>query len=275
MALVVTDNSPAAGSIAWTGLTITKNITDYNIDDGNSDKKYLWWDYDSPNTLQESDTQPTLEDDDGDRLVFLNISGTHSICIQATIPHGSQIKTGTLPLVALEEDPHPAGMVHPWAGAVADIPTGWLHCDGSSLVRTAYSDLFSAIGTIHGAADGSHFNVPDLRDVSIMGAKQDDSGVPKSNVSGSLTQEGGSKDHTLAESEIPAHTHGSVGNHQHGIRYGKNGGSGSFADILKADGSYTTMFSGSAGAHTHNSVGGGGAHNNLHPYYVLTYIIKT
>jgi len=38
-----------------------------------------------------------------------------------------------------------------------------LERDGSSLLRTDYSELFSAIGTMYGAVDGTHFNLPDDR----------------------------------------------------------------------------------------------------------------
>jgi microcystin-dependent protein len=52
----------------------------------------------------------------------------------------------------------PAGMVNDFAGTAA--PTGWLECDGSSVLRSTYPDLFTAIGTTWGAADGTHFNLP-------------------------------------------------------------------------------------------------------------------
>lgn len=55
----------------------------------------------------------------------------------------------------------PAGAVIPYAGAAA--PTGFLMCDGSSQVRATYPDLFTAIGTVFGAVDGSHFTLPDMR----------------------------------------------------------------------------------------------------------------
>lgn len=43
-------------------------------------------------------------------------------------------------------------------------PLGWLYCNGSAVSRTAYSNLFSKIGTVFGAGDGSTtFNVPDTR----------------------------------------------------------------------------------------------------------------
>lgn len=53
------------------------------------------------------------------------------------------------------------GTVVFFAGAVA--PTGWLLCDGGSYLRATYAALFALIGTTYGSADGTHFNVPDLR----------------------------------------------------------------------------------------------------------------
>lgn len=54
------------------------------------------------------------------------------------------------------------------AGSIVDFggespPSGWLECDGSSLLRASYPALFAAIGTLHGAADGTHFNIPNHR----------------------------------------------------------------------------------------------------------------
>tara|TARA_R110000823_G_scaffold277831_2_gene396321 strand:- start:4082 stop:4675 length:594 start_codon:yes stop_codon:yes gene_type:complete len=43
-------------------------------------------------------------------------------------------------------------------------PIGWLKANGPTVSRTAYSDLFSAIGTSYGAGDGSTtFTLPDFR----------------------------------------------------------------------------------------------------------------
>ena len=52
------------------------------------------------------------------------------------------------------------GIVEAWGGSLATIPAGSLACDGASYLRSAYPDLFAAIGTTWGAVDGSHFNVP-------------------------------------------------------------------------------------------------------------------
>lgn len=55
----------------------------------------------------------------------------------------------------------PSGIITDFGGETP--PTGWLECDGSSLLRASYPALFSAIGTLHGAADSTHFNIPDHR----------------------------------------------------------------------------------------------------------------
>jgi microcystin-dependent protein len=43
------------------------------------------------------------------------------------------------------------------------VPSGFLVCDGASYLRTTYAALFAIIGTTFGSADGTHFNVPDMR----------------------------------------------------------------------------------------------------------------
>lgn len=44
--------------------------------------------------------------------------------------------------------------------AGSSVPNGALECNGASLLRTSYPDLFNAIGTLHGAVDGTHFTLP-------------------------------------------------------------------------------------------------------------------
>ncbi len=62
----------------------------------------------------------------------------------------------------------PAGTVIPYGSSSA--PFGYVKCNGAAISRTAYSDLFFAIGTNFGAGDGSTtFNVPDLRGEFIRG----------------------------------------------------------------------------------------------------------
>lgn len=62
----------------------------------------------------------------------------------------------------------PAGQVAYFARSTA--PTGWLKANGAAVSRTAYADLFAAIGTTFGAGDGFNtFNLPDLRGEFLRG----------------------------------------------------------------------------------------------------------
>jgi len=73
----------------------------------------------------------------------------------------------------------PSGMITPYGGTSA--PTGWLLCNGASVSRTTYADLFTVVSTAFGDgslnADGSssgngsstHFNLPDARGRFIRG----------------------------------------------------------------------------------------------------------
>lgn len=61
----------------------------------------------------------------------------------------------------------PPGAIIAFAGATA--PTGWLECAGQSVLRATYPNLFTAIGTVFGALDGSSFSLPDLRGEFIRG----------------------------------------------------------------------------------------------------------
>jgi hypothetical protein len=63
----------------------------------------------------------------------------------------------------------PAGTIAPFGGGT--VPEGWLLCDGSTVSRTTYSALFSAVGTVHGQGDGSStFHLPDYRGRFLRGA---------------------------------------------------------------------------------------------------------
>ena len=83
----------------------------------------------------------------------------------------------------------PVGAVVPYSGLLANIPAGWKFCNGDSLLRAGtYADLYTAIGTVYGSADGTHFSLPDLRDKFLVGANQDSSSLPKSTITGALAQ---------------------------------------------------------------------------------------
>lgn len=62
----------------------------------------------------------------------------------------------------------PLGTILPFGGTTA--PSGWMICNGASLLRTDYAELFAIIGTAFGSADSTHFNIPDLRGEFLRGA---------------------------------------------------------------------------------------------------------
>lgn len=131
-----------------------------------------------------------------------------------------------------------------YAGAAAPDPR-WLVCDGASLLRADYPDLFTAIGTVYGAIDGTHFNLPDLRDRVPMGVG--------ANALGAAI---GAATHTLTSAEMPAHTHTEV-----------------TATPFLADITTPTAIVAQVGAGITGAAGGGLAHNNVQPSLVMNYFI--
>jgi len=72
-------------------------------------------------------------------------------------------------------NPIPAGSVQPvptgavfWFGANA-APSGFLECNGASVLRSSEPGLFAVIGTTFGSVDGTHFTLPDLRGQFVRG----------------------------------------------------------------------------------------------------------
>jgi len=133
-------------------------------------------------------------------------------------------------------------------------PAGWLICDGSSLLRSAYPALFDAIGTTYGSVDGTHFNLPDARGRVAVGRDATQTEFD------ALGEKAGAKTHTLSATEMPSHTH-------------KTGISTTLA-FGTAGGGYSAVVGFAQNNADTSSAGGGGAHNNLQPYIVFNYIIK-
>lgn len=119
-----------------------------------------------------------------------------------------------------------SGGIIMWSGSIATIPAGYVLCDGNN-------------------------DTPDLRDKFIVGAKEDDAGVAKTNITGALTKSGGTLGHThgftseLHGHDIPA---------GEGINAGENYAAGTTAETV---------------------IGATDNEDHISPYYSLAYIMKT
>lgn len=94
------------------------------------------------------------------------------------------------------------GEIINFAGTTSPDPK-WLLCDGASLLRADYPDLFTVIGTTYGAADGTHFNVPDLRGRVAVNAGSGPGLTPRA--AGDVF---GEEEHVLSIGELASHVHG-------------------------------------------------------------------
>ena len=65
----------------------------------------------------------------------------------------------------------PPGVILPFTGDV--LPEGFLICDGSSVSRELYPNLFKVIGTRYGSENEDFFNLPNLIDRFIQGASEE------------------------------------------------------------------------------------------------------
>ena len=87
----------------------------------------------------------------------------------------------------------PPGLMAPFAGSAA--PAGWLLCDGRTVSRTTYANLFAALGTTFGAGDGSTtFALPDMRGNVAAGA----------NASHALATTAGADSKQITRANLPA-----------------------------------------------------------------------
>lgn len=152
----------------------------------------------------------------------------------------------------------PAGVITLWSGSTVTIPSGWVICDGLN-------------------------STPDLRDRFVVGAGS----------TYAVDATGGSSTTTLAEANLPAHTHdagtlggttNTTGSHSHTQRYGPSGGSSTtISGSTTRSGSANANTTASSGNHSHTltvtgstaSAGSGTSFDNKPPYYALAYIMKT
>jgi len=162
----------------------------------------------------------------------------------------------------------------------------WLLCNGRTLDRTIYSNLWTAIGAFYGTPSGTTFNIPDLRGRVAVG--KDDMGgasVGKVTTAGSgidgltLGASGGWEKITLDDTQIPGHTHPiNDPKHLHNVfqnalssltpplNIGAGSSQGNSVIPTNTDPSFT-------GITIQDNTGGDQPHNNMPPSIILNAFI--
>ena len=101
----------------------------------------------------------------------LTLAGNPTLALQATPKQYVDAQVASVAGV-------PVGSMTMFAGSA--VPATWLACNGALVSRATYATLFSTIGVIYGAGDGSTtFALPDMRDrfprgvgTQVLGATQ-------------------------------------------------------------------------------------------------------
>ena len=153
----------------------------------------------------------------------------------------------------------PRYLIVAWAKDPETKPLGWAICDGNryKIDETTKRTIFADKDDINSVV------TPDLRGRFILGsgigATDENARTLKQRL---LGETGGTEEHTLIEAEMPVHNHEIIGYHDN---YAHRG-SANESSLKNADrGSFKI---------TTSDTGGGKPHNNMPPFYVLTYIMK-
>lgn len=155
----------------------------------------------------------------------------------------------------------PPGTIVAFGGSTA--PPGWLLCDGSSVSRATYANLFSTVGTSFGTGDGTTtFNLPDLRRRVIVGSGG--TGTPV--LGNRVGNAGGGETHLLTIPEMPSHDHNPGDGYVHLLKNDTNGtAQGTDASVGEPNIRSSRQIA---------SAGGNQPHNNIQPSLILSCIIK-
>lgn len=191
------------------------------------------------------------------------------------------------PYATFANNGNPPGTIITFAGPKANIPPGYLICDGAELNVTDYPNLASAIGINWGGNGSTTFKVPDLRGMFLRGysdQSDDDpdkatrtarNGGPSGNAVGSFQgYEVQSHNHPASSADAGAHNHNytdpSIGSFN--IQPNTPAGDTRTKEYPLANGGTTTT----AGTHSHaitvSSVGGPETRpKNVYVLYLIKY----
>jgi microcystin-dependent protein len=149
-------------------------------------------------------------------------------------------------------------------------PKGWAFCNGNLMSISQNTALFSLLGTTYGGDGVSTFALPNLQGCAPMQAGQGP-GLSLRD----LGETGGEQTVTLLQTEMPAHTHGALGDIGTGAASpvgnawasgAKLGGGNIYTPSVPANNVQMNPFALSI-------AGGNLPHNNMPPFLGLTFII--
>ena len=148
------------------------------------------------------------------------------------------------------------GLIQLWSGS--GVPEGYILCDGSQVSIAEYPELYKAIGDKYNTAStkAGYISVPDLRGRFVVGYDPSDQDY------NTLGNTGGQALVTLTLDQIPPHSHKITFKKE---KWGDNADKRPFPNHKIPDSDYS--------ANT-QVTGGGRAHENRPPYYVLAYVMK-
>ena len=152
----------------------------------------------------------------------------------------------------------PTGSVMMWTTNTP--PSGWLLCDGTSVLTSTYAALFGVIAYTFGGSGGS-FTLPDFRNRFPVGSGD----------SYAIAGTGGSKD-----AVVVSHTHTLTDpGHLHTKEYTNIAGAGAGSFFNGASSGFSASTNTNTTGITIASAGVSGTNANLPPYLALRFIIKT
>lgn len=207
----------------------------------------------------------------------------------------SNAPLNAVPYARVAENGVPVGTIVAFAGPKANIPAGWIYCDGSTISRTTYAQLFNVISTSWGTGDGtSTFHLPYLKGHFLRGV-DDGRGLDENKTLRSASGTGGNTGDAVGSVEwdqIGSHSHTGItatgeGAHQHNYTSPLVSAASLFWEIQANDTDGTnngrtkeypsgTTTGAGEGAHQHNfttNASGGGENqvDNAYVYWIIKY----